>query len=464
MEIRRIAVPMKATVWSLARCRRFSSARVVFAVALTLSLGAPLEATVITVNSADGGPADQVAECTLHSALLAANHDSADFGCPAGNGLDIIEFAPAVSYILLEEALPLITEVVHIVGPGRESLTIDGDDLFRPFFFVSTADGSLVADLEIARGAASDFGGCLFGHADDLTIQGVGFDSCTAMGGGAIATTGDRMILERSYLHQNQADEISGAVLLSGTGHLIDRSTFHGNRAGIRGGAIQTGADVELTITRSTFFGNESEGSGGALYVGGVNLSVTSSTFAKNVADSDESGSGVGGGIAHEAGVLALENALIAENFRGAGVRSDIELLTSRGSLPAPDFQPGARLFVSDNTGAESELPEGTPNAFGSMIGASGAPLDSQLSAIGAYGGPTPTVLSASSSFVIDKGTCPGEVADQRGLGNPASGLRVVDRPPFDIDDGCDIGAVEMGAEELFVDGFESGGLDAWSP
>ena len=74
-------------------------------------------------------------------------------------------------------------------------------------------------------------------------------------------------------------------------------------------------------------------------------------------------------------------------------------------------------------------------------------------------------------SVVIDKGSCPGVVRDQRGYGLAATGLRIYDAPAVannPAGDACDVGAVEVGplvalAEpEILIEGFESGTLLFW--
>jgi hypothetical protein len=59
-------------------------------------------------------------------------------------------------------------------------------------------------------------------------------------------------------------------------------------------------------------------------------------------------------------------------------------------------------------------------------------------------------------------------VTDQRGYNDNETDRRVVDDPSVpDFADGCDIGAVELGAEprdlSIFADGFESGDTSAWA-
>ena len=63
-----------------------------------------------------------------------------------------------------------------------------------------------------------------------------------------------------------------------------------------------------------------------------------------------------------------------------------------------------------------------------------------------------------AGSLPVDNGNCPGETVDQRGVSNGDTGFRVIDNPPENQADGCDIGAVELEIylpDELYEDGFE---------
>ena len=84
------------------------------------------------------------------------------------------------------------------------------------------------------------------------------------------------------------------------------------------------------------------------------------------------------------------------------------------------------------------------------------------------YRGPTRTHRPLLTSPIVDNGNCPVAIQDQRGYGNPDTGLRVVDDPAIpNLADGCDPGAVERGGQPLdgmpFLDGFESGDTAEWS-
>ena len=101
-------------------------------------------------------------------------------------------------------------------------------------------------------------------------------------------------------------------------------------------------------------------------------------------------------------------------------------------------------------------------------MGTSALPFDPLLSELVPLGGWTWTRQPLTGSPLLDQGNCAGEEADQRGWENLDTGLRIVDNDAIpNFGDGCDIGAVELGAtnEEglLFADGFETGTLGAWS-
>jgi hypothetical protein len=96
------------------------------------------------------------------------------------------------------------------------------------------------------------------------------------------------------------------------------------------------------------------------------------------------------------------------------------------------------------------------PNQNGDYVGSPQAPITADLQGPDDFGSPTPTLLPILGSPLVDRGACPGELADQRGVSN--NGFRIVDNPPENPADGCDIGAVELELyiEDVFEDGFES--------
>ncbi len=114
--------------------------------------------------------------------------------------------------------------------------------------------------------------------------------------------------------------------------------------------------------------------------------------------------------------------------------------------------------LIGSNVGTSTDFPAGSPNGFNDYAGTNASPLNAGLETLGDFGGPTPTMSRSAGSLPVDHGNCPGQTADQRGFTNGDTGLRVVDNPPDNGADGCDIGAVELALylpEEWFDDGFE---------
>jgi hypothetical protein len=161
-----------------------------------------------------------------------------------------------------------------------------------------------------------------------------------------------------------------------------------------------------------------------------------------------------------------LVNSLIAGNqdLSGAGGSACPDGLRKLGGTMATE---GFNLIGANDCFANN-FPPGQPNVNGDQVGTAAAPIDPLLGPLDANGGPTLTYLPQPTSPAIDQGSCPGAAADQRGYGNGSTGVRVVDDPGIvDFADGCDTGAVEVGADDIsdliFADDFESGDTSRWS-
>jgi CSLREA domain-containing protein len=91
---------------------------------LALLVVQPGRAASITVNALEDDLANDPVSCSLREALLAASTDSVG-GCPAGSGADTIDFAVSGT-LSLAAALPDVSGILDIAGPGASALTIDG--------------------------------------------------------------------------------------------------------------------------------------------------------------------------------------------------------------------------------------------------------------------------------------------------------------------------------------------------
>jgi len=282
-------------------------------------------------------------------------------------------------------------------------------------------------------------GGAIDADRTSLTITGsqISGNQASTFGGG-ISSSGCVLSIARALISGNTAATDGGGLRIAdnyGYAKTIDisDSTLSANTAttGHGGGiSIDSDANNTVTLTNVTLSGNHATfGTGGGIYsdVGyktplpnGVgSLTIESSTIAGNTAYDT-------GGVlaAANSNGVALHNTIVANTATGAGAAS----VNVHGTFTA-NFN-----FFSDTAGA-------TLNTTGGNL--SGNPL---LGALGVNGGPTPTLLPASNSPVLNAG-------DPAYAGTPPKDQRGL---PRKFGSGVDIGAVERQNPEdiIFRDGF----------
>jgi hypothetical protein len=472
---------------------------------LALFAASGLSAATITVNTTtDLGPADD-GVCELREAVTAANSDAASGAspgeCPAGSGDDVIAFDLALpATIALNFGELALTENATVAGPGAGALTISAQGFSRVFVLwqpslvdlraYELSGLRLTGGLALAayQGFGANDGGAILAKFATLTLRDLVFEDNFAQdAGGAIFWEGDdaTATVERSIFRRNHATNVvltggGGAIAADGGNLTVRDSLFEANAAegddaafpsgDADGGAISIWATGSLVVERSTFSGNTARGAGGAIAIGSFGATtydvpgtIRHSTFVGNQADTDGDGDRDGGGIRvfDNLATTTLTNSLVAGN-------------ADQAAIPAPDIAgagllSGGHDLIGVRRGtAAANFPAGLPNANGDWVGSNATPLDAGVLPLADNGGPTPTVALdlAAASPAIDHGSCPGELADQRGCLNPSTLARPVDEPTIaDTGDGCDIGAFELGAlaPALFADDFESGDTSIWS-
>jgi hypothetical protein len=336
--------------------------------------------------------------------------------------------------------------------------------------------------MTLLDGQADDAGGCVAvpEGADELELRRVRFIGCHsgadggAVDGFAIAWT---EVLESTFL-SNSADDSGGALRLWNFGAArVEGSTFSGNQAGLTNvfgsaGAISV-SSVDLELVRSTVSGNAAAGSAGGLSLSGFSVAeIESSTITANLAGTSGN-SAVGGGmtLGGASVEITFANSVIAgnEDLVATGANADDVYAGTTGGPPVVTST--GFNFIGSNQGATTPFPAspavGLPNANGDFVGSETAALDPHLGELAPLGGPTWTRRPLSGSPLLDQGNCPGASVDQRRHSDLATGLRIVDDPAIaNFGDGCDIGAVELGASGsdglLFSDDFESATTVAW--
>lgn len=201
-----------------------------------------------------------------------------------------------------------------------------------------------------------------------VNLSGLTLGGKTASSGGGINNTGGTLTLSKVVVSNSSATTNGGGINNGGT-LLASDSTFSGNKAASGSAIYNTGA---LNMMYSTIAGNAVTGNGGIYNASGAAATIVNSTFANNTG-------GTGAGISNN-GALSLTNSVLDASAECAGM--------------------------------------GCPTASvnGNVVAAT------HLSALGLYGGPTPTVLPQPGSSAI----CGGSVlytplfvaADQRGFLN----------------------------------------------
>lgn len=428
--------------------------------------------------------------CTLREAILAANNNSQTDLCGAGNGADTIYFS-VDGKITVTADLPLITDSLSVIGQGVDRLTISGEDpsigpryrLFDLINGISQQPRSYYfRGLRIENGNAYD---------DDIEFK-------QGLGGGIRVRGYSVVTLEHVEIANCVAEDDGGGGIAMGLGSdvTIRWSQIEGNESfgADGGGGIYINAQAELRLQHSSVISNiarldpggSSGGKGGGIFVEGFGpgdlnttpIDIISSTIAENIATGAHGG-GVyvvsdsnddvsltfrnstivdnrvgltsdpaeadGGGVYVEGSTLEVnvKNTIFAKNkddsiTAGPGTEDDFysPILNA-----APVFTNGYNVFGTYV--GDPSFPQGLPNANKDFVGL----LDPQLRPLGDYGGPTktspPTV--SSTNPIVDKGSCSGDLTDQRGYGNTNTNQRIVDRATsINLDDGCDIGAVEL--------------------
>ena len=411
--------------------------------------------------------------CNLREAITAANNDAPSDACPAGNGTDDIYFAKTGTITLVSE-LPFVTGPTNIIGPGLSFLTIDANNVGRVIRFDSAnlTDFTL-RGVTITGGlrASGNGGGVFVGDESNVTISDATITDNTAERGGGLYVDQGSVALEQVTVSENEATFGDGGGLYNFNGSLnISNSTLIDNIANTSGGGIFSRGI--LIVSRSTLCDNMADENGGGIMSIGITSSsqtaIRHSTITENTSGVG-SISGDGGGLYYIVTSpnnfdLRLKNTILAGNtdLVGPDIRPDIYLQNVTTALPVTE---GYNL-IGDRTGdLINKFPAGNPNVNNDYVGTGISPLVISLAALNDTGGPTLT-RSPLSDNLIDQGACPGEPYDQRGTaGDRDTPIRIVDRAQTNAFDGCDIGAVELGAftvpTELNLKVFLDGAYDA---
>lgn len=325
-------------------------------------------------------------QCSLRDAITAADNDSGSTIVFAVTGT----MYPA--YVLAE-----ITTSMNIVGPGANLLSISGSNRITPLGIPIPASATVtISGLTFINGNDIDYvnGGAINTRIGTLQVVNCIFvnnSSGSGGEGGAIYNISGTVQVSNSTFIGNSA-QLGGAIYNESGGTLsVVGSTFQNNAAQSGGAIYNNSTTTPATVVNSTFVGNASASYGGAIdNNSGANLTIDDSTFSGNLA--------VNSGRAIEnIGTLTVNNTVVS----GA---------TDCDGLGCP----------IDGTN-------------GNVVGRANL----NLSALGNWGGPTPTILPLAGSAAI----CAGSASLVPTLAN-----NVDQRGFILLPSSCPAGSVDAGA------------------
>ena len=327
-------------------------------------------------------------------------------------------FATAQTITLTLGELSVTRNVTIDAPDGANHVTVSGGNASR-VFNINPGKTVTMRELTITGGSTVGGGGGILNDHGTLTLINMTVSGNTSGSGGGINVDGTT----------------SGSASLT-----VINSTISGNTSTSSGGGIYsfgTGGAATLIITNSTISGNNADIHGGGLYLSATTSTLTNVTVTNNRADNDNTGPGVGGGLAIVAGALTtLHNTIVAGNFNEDGVtdaRDDVN-----GALEAAS----SFNLIGDGTGMTG-ITHGTNS---NQVGTGVTPINALLAALADNGGltfthalqPTSPAVEAGSNTISDGA---GLTTDQRGTGYPR---KADSADTANTTDTVDIGAFEL--------------------
>jgi predicted outer membrane repeat protein len=300
---------------------------------------------------------------------------------------------------------------------GAIGLLQTGGRIVNSVFSGNIANGT---GRNTAGGAATGCPGV--GHANQGGAGG---------NGGAIAIDGaddaDQTVCG-SQFNANRANELAGALFRTANGtprHTrFDRTLFQGNRAG-QGGALFVMNSNPLEIVASTFANNIAKGGAGAAQLQQSRIDVVNSSFASN-----EAALGLGGALFLGAtnSASTIRNATFSGNRSSGGPGYFSAAIAGTLNFPVyntvfannttADAWSPMQCWFSPATGAyNTQWPRNrvVGGAADNLCVYGAVFADPLLGALTGNGGPTPTLMPASTSPLRHAGrNCPA--TDQRGV------------------------------------------------
>lgn len=378
---------------------------------------------------------------SLRQAIASANGS-------AGNTIQFDASLVGSTITLAGTQIP-VTMPMYIKGPGRDHLTISGNNASRIFLIEScSGTGHLkLSGVTLTSGASADYGGAVYATGCGLELlQSRIRASHSQKGGGAISSNSAYgLSLDNATISGNSAP--SGGAIYAHGNVSVNGSSILGNTAAYRGGGIYMPSGY-LNVLGSTISGNSLTGTpglgnyrGGGIFLAGAKALVQDSTIAYNYAS--DAGGGVYLSGAYSANHATFKLSTIVGNSSccydpGNGIAAAGGQPVIYSSIVANNFNRGGLYDLGGSFTVNSSLVRNPGSASitgsGSLFG-----VDPKLGPLKDNGGPTWTMLPAANSQVIDAGpTCFDIYTEQRGARRCVNGH-------------LDMGSVERQNPEDFI-------------
>jgi hypothetical protein len=315
----------------------------------------------------------------------------------ANSGADTIVFKPGMTGTIALSSGLTINSDVEIKGPGAGAMTVDAQNV-SGVFTLNSGKTATLRGLKIRGGNGA---------------------------GGAIYSFG-HLTVDRVYISDNYGG-YTGGIYQSGGTITVSNSTIADNYGYSTGGGISLTSSAVGKILNTTISGNSAAYGAAGLFVGSSTLDIINCTVTGN------SAAYAGGGIYATSSTVTMHNTIVAGNTLTSGSYVDVY-----------------GVFQSSSSHNLIGVIDGSSGLAGStsFYGTESNPLDAGLTALGNYGGPTPTHALLEGCAAIDAGddSFAGTydlLFDQRGEDRIADG----DDDTFAH---IDIGAFELAADEYF--------------
>jgi predicted outer membrane repeat protein len=299
-----------------------------------IGAGAALGATVLFAPSAQAESFtvtkldDDGTDGTLRNELADAAADP---------GFDIVNFQPGLTgTILLNGEQLILDEDTEVRGPGRDVITVSGNDQSRVFYMNTDSPSrpSVISGLTITGGNSGVLpGGGIFVQDSVLRLEDVAItgNTTTDEGGGIAGKYVGLEIVDSTISGNSAGDEQNtgdggGIYLYDSEGDygplLIENTTISGNSAtGDGGGIYFETLYIGGRIKDSTISGNTADDSGGGVYLYDLDdyaqLNFENTGISGNTAGDDGGGAYLGGEDTVDGSILFLDST-VSGNTAGA--------------------------------------------------------------------------------------------------------------------------------------------------